>query len=68
MQHISQETKEEDLPEGVLSISLLKHQVNFIFQNLSCCYWYVYSGYPVHCYVLVCLTENSISLDALQRE
>ncbi|KAM3370491.1 hypothetical protein ACQJBY_018049 [Aegilops geniculata] len=26
LQHISQETKEEDLPEGVLSISLLKHQ------------------------------------------
>ncbi|KAM0894324.1 hypothetical protein ACQ4PT_024505 [Festuca glaucescens] len=26
LQHISQETKEEDLPEGVMSVSLLKHQ------------------------------------------
>uniref|UniRef100_A0ACD5UUY2 Uncharacterized protein n=1 Tax=Avena sativa TaxID=4498 RepID=A0ACD5UUY2_AVESA len=26
LQHISQETKQEDLPEGVMSISLLKHQ------------------------------------------
>lgn len=26
LQHISQETKEEDMPEGVMSISLLKHQ------------------------------------------
>jgi hypothetical protein len=29
MQHFGQEKGEEDLPEGVLSVSLLKHQVSF---------------------------------------
>ena len=31
MQHIGQEKGEEDLPEGVLSVSLLKHQVPFLY-------------------------------------
>ena len=31
MQHIGQEKGEEDLPEGVLSVSLLKHQVPFFY-------------------------------------
>jgi len=30
VQHIQQEKREEDLPEGVLSVSLLKHQVPFL--------------------------------------
>ena len=42
VQHISQEKGEEDLPEGVMSVSLLKHQVTFSLVSvpqLFCLFW-----------------------------
>lgn len=66
MQHITQETKEEDLPKGVMSVSLLKHQVTFLL--ISVCSCYAYAGGPIHFHVLLCLEENSIGVDAFEGE
>jgi hypothetical protein len=46
MQHISREKREDDLPEGVLTVSLLKHQVYESCQILlfATC---IYAGYHV---------------------
>jgi len=66
VQHISQEKGEEDLPEGVMSVSLLKHQVTFSLVSvpqLFCLFWR-----PSSLHVLFCFKENGISLDAFEGE
>jgi hypothetical protein len=45
MQHISREKREDDLPEGVLTVSLLKHQVYGSCQTF--CANFIYVGYHV---------------------
>jgi hypothetical protein len=66
MQHIIQEKREEDLPKGVLSVTLLKHQVTFSFISvvqIFCLFWRPSS---LSCSFI--LKENGISLDAFEGE
>ena len=55
-----------DLPEGVMSVSLLKHQVTFSLVSvpqLFCLFWR-----PSSLHVLFYFKENGISLDAFEGE
>jgi hypothetical protein len=67
MQHISREKREDDLPEGVLTVPLLKHQVyescrSFYFMPVS---YMLDIMFFTHLY---CLKENGISLDGFKGE
>lgn len=47
MQNISREKREDDLPEGVLAVPLLKHQVHGTFYNSWLCVNFFCAGYHV---------------------
>jgi len=66
VQHISQEKGEEDLPEGVMSVSLLKHQVTFSLVSVPQLFYLFWRPSSLH--VLFCFKENGISLDAFEGE
>jgi len=58
---------EEDLPEDVLSVSLLKHQVPFFLKKIIILVLLLFCLFQgcIHLCALLCFKENSISLDGL---
>ena len=64
VQYIQQEKREEDLPEDVLSVSLLKHQVIFFLKKIVLLLLFVFQD-CIHFYALLCFKENIISSDGL---